>query len=371
MTTVTPIRMPKWGLSMQEGVIVDWWKHEGDLVAEGDDLVDIETSKINNVYESPTAGPLRRIVAQPGETLPVGALIAVLAPAEVGDDEVDAFIADFQARFVPEAADDADAGGFVVSIVQAGGRNLRIGRAGPAEGDPVVLIHGYSGDLNSWLFNIEALAARRPVIAVDLPGHGGSSKDVGDGSLRELSGAVAAALAAIGVSSAHLVGHSLGAAVAARLALDQPEMAKSLTLITPAYMPGGALSEAFLTGVAETQRAKDLRPWLEKLFADPGSVTTDMIENMLKFKRTDGAEESLCLLRDRMVSGEDARSLQADFGKLPPTLIIVSRNDQIVGAPTESELPTTFRVAWIDGAGHMPHLEQAAEVNALLLQAVR
>ena len=49
MTDVTPIKMPKWGLSMQEGAIVDWWKREGDSVADGEDLVDIETSKISNL----------------------------------------------------------------------------------------------------------------------------------------------------------------------------------------------------------------------------------------------------------------------------------------------------------------------------------
>ncbi|MBS0409501.1 MAG: acetoin dehydrogenase dihydrolipoyllysine-residue acetyltransferase subunit, partial [Proteobacteria bacterium] len=48
MADVTPIRMPKWGLSMQEGAIIDWWKAEGDRLTEGEDLVDIETSKINN-----------------------------------------------------------------------------------------------------------------------------------------------------------------------------------------------------------------------------------------------------------------------------------------------------------------------------------
>src|SRR5260221_7218173 len=98
MSAVTAVRMPKWGLSMQEGAIVDWWKAEGDAIAEGDDLVDIETSKITNVCESPAAGVLRRIVAQPGETLPVGALIGVLAEPATADAEIDAFIADFHAH---------------------------------------------------------------------------------------------------------------------------------------------------------------------------------------------------------------------------------------------------------------------------------
>jgi len=369
MAAVTPIRMPKWGLSMQEGVIVDWWKREGDRVSEGEDLVDIETSKINNVYESPVSGVLRRVVAQPGETLPVGALIAVFADAEAPDAEVDSFIAEFQANFVPEAA-DAEGGMLSLSTVESGGRALRIGRAGPEEGVPVVLIHGYSGDLNSWQFNIEALAARAPVIAVDLPGHGGSSKDVGDASLKTLADAVAGALESLGLGEAHLVGHSLGGAVAARLAADHPGLARSLVLICPTYLPGGALSEAFLTGVIEAQRAKDLKPWLERLLADPGAVTRDMVEDLLKYKRTDGVEEALSALRDRMTAGEDAAALRADLDRLPPTMLIVTKDDQIVGAPDVDALPRNVRVAWIEGAGHMPHLEEPDAVNALLLEAI-
>jgi pyruvate dehydrogenase E2 component (dihydrolipoamide acetyltransferase) len=369
MTVVTPIRMPKWGLSMQEGAIVDWWKSEGAVVTEGEDLVDIETSKITNVCESPAAGVLRRIVAQPGETLPVGALLGVLAEADVSEDDVSAFITEFQASFTPAEVDGDGPQAFSLSTVDAAGQSIRIGRAGPEAGVPVVLIHGYSGDLNNWLFNIEAIAAQSPVIALDLPGHGGSSKDVGDGSLKALSAAVAAALATLDVSSAHLVGHSLGAAVAARLAIDHPGLARSLTLIAPAGLSSSGVSNEFLTGVIEAQRAKDLKPLMEMLLADPAMVTKDMIEDVLKFKRLDGVEEALSAIRDHLVAGGDAAGLRADLASIPAALVIASKADRIVGAPDATSLPPGFKVVWIEGAGHMPHLEKAAEVNALLTEA--
>src|SRR4051794_26591826 len=205
---VTPLRMPKWGLSMEEGAIVGWSKAVGDNVTEGDDLVDIETAKINNVFESPGAGVLRRIVAQPGETLPVGALIGVLAEASATEAEIEAFVAEFQATFVP-TAEDADSPALLnLSTVEAGGFSIRVGRGGPAEGTPVVLIHGYAGDLNGWLFNIEALTARGPVIALDLPGHGGSSKDVGGGSLKALAEAGVGPPPALGGGGGPPVGES-------------------------------------------------------------------------------------------------------------------------------------------------------------------
>ena len=370
MPAVTPIRMPKWGLSMQEGTIVEWWRPEGAAVAEGDELVDIETAKITNACESPATGTLRRIVAQPGQVLPVGALIGVMAEAEVADAEVDAFIAEFQSNFTPEAEDGEEAQVLSLSTVEVDGRSLRVGRAGPATGVPVVLIHGFAGDINNWLFNIDAVSAIAPLIAVDLPGHGGSSKDVGDGSLETLADSIGGALAALGVTRAHFVGHSLGAAVAARLAVDHPPLVASLTLIAPAGLSASPVSEEFLTGVIDAQRTRDLKPVLEMLVADPDLVTKAMVEDLIKFKRLDGVEDALAVLRDRLVSGEDGAELRADLARIPSALVIASRADRIVGPPDEAALPSGFRVVWIDNAGHMPHLEQAGLVNSLLTEAI-
>jgi pyruvate/2-oxoglutarate dehydrogenase complex dihydrolipoamide acyltransferase (E2) component len=77
------VTMPKWGLSMKTGKIVEWFVAEGDTIAKGDDVVDIETDKIAGTLESPVGGLIRRIIAEPGADLPVGAVLAVVAPSEV------------------------------------------------------------------------------------------------------------------------------------------------------------------------------------------------------------------------------------------------------------------------------------------------
>lgn len=93
MATITAITMPKWGMEMSEGTINEWRHAVGDTVTAGTELVDVETSKIVNTVTAPAAGVLRRTLAQPGEILPVGALLGVLADADTSEAEIDQFIA--------------------------------------------------------------------------------------------------------------------------------------------------------------------------------------------------------------------------------------------------------------------------------------
>src|SRR4051812_14624496 len=77
MSSIKPITMPKWGLAMEEGVLARWAVDEGAPIAAGQEIMDIETTKIANVFESPVAGVLRRKVVTEGETVPVGGLLGV------------------------------------------------------------------------------------------------------------------------------------------------------------------------------------------------------------------------------------------------------------------------------------------------------
>src|SRR5690349_21345057 len=73
---MSEVVMPRLSDSMEEGTILTWLKKVGDEVAVGDELVEIETDKANMAYESDVAGTLMEILAQEGETLPIGSPIA-------------------------------------------------------------------------------------------------------------------------------------------------------------------------------------------------------------------------------------------------------------------------------------------------------
>jgi len=90
------LTMPKLGMTMKEGTVAVWHVEEGAAVREGDPVVDVETEKITTECQAPISSALRRRVAPQGATLPVGALVAVFADAEVPDERVDAFIAAFK-----------------------------------------------------------------------------------------------------------------------------------------------------------------------------------------------------------------------------------------------------------------------------------
>jgi pyruvate dehydrogenase E2 component (dihydrolipoamide acetyltransferase) len=78
------IVMPRLSDSMEEGTILTWMKKVGDEVAVGEELVEIETDKANMAYESDVAGTLTEILAPEGETLPIGAPIAVVGDPDKG-----------------------------------------------------------------------------------------------------------------------------------------------------------------------------------------------------------------------------------------------------------------------------------------------
>jgi pyruvate dehydrogenase E2 component (dihydrolipoamide acetyltransferase) len=364
---IAKLTMPKWGLSMTEGTIVEWLVDEGDEVRVGQEVVEVATDKIDSAVENRVAGVLRRRTADVGDTIPVGGLLGVVADPSVPEAEIDAFVEEFAAAFVPEEEGEQ---GPQPEAVDLDGRRIRFLHLG--EGPPIVLVHGFGGDLDNWMFNRDALAEVGSVWALDLPGHGGSAKEVGTGDLAELAGVLDSFLAGQGLERVHLVGHSLGGAVVTAFAAAHPDRVASLTVIDGAGL-GPDINASYIEGFIAARSRKQLKPVLEMLFADPGLVTRQLIDDVLKYKRLDGVPEALTTLAGRLFpDGRQVEDLSSRLAQVrAPTLVIWGSEDRILPPEHAGGVGDGVRVEVLQGAGHSPQMEAAGDVNRLITEFVK
>nr|WP_315595784.1 acetoin dehydrogenase dihydrolipoyllysine-residue acetyltransferase subunit [uncultured Cupriavidus sp.] len=360
---ITPIVMPKWGLSMKEGTINAWLVDEGAAIAVGMPILDVETDKIANAVEAPDAGTLRRKVAAVGDLLPVKALLGVLAPAEVSDAEIDAYVAGYE---TPADDDDEEEAGPAYQFADVDGLRVRYARKGHGA-EAVLFLHGFGGDLDNWLFNLDPLADTYTVVALDLPGHGQTTPRLAGTTLAEMAGFVTRFMDAVDLGHAHLVGHSMGGGIAAQLAVDAPQRVLSVALISPAGF-GDEVNNGYTEGFVNAQSRRDLKPVVELLFANPELVSRQMLDDLLRYKRLDGVPEALAALGTSLFAEgrqreQPGRQL-ADSGKR--TLVIWGARDQIIPAAHADNVPPGATVTVFDDAGHMSQMEKAGEVNGLL-----
>ncbi|MDI4657032.1 acetoin dehydrogenase dihydrolipoyllysine-residue acetyltransferase subunit [Xanthobacter autotrophicus] len=239
------------------------------------------------------------------------------------------------------------------------------------EGRPLVLVHGFGSELNGWRPFLAGAALSRPVLGIDLPGHGGSA---GHGAARfeALVAAVGETLERLGLFDLDLVAHSLGAAVAVALAAEGYPDVRSLFLLAPAGL-GPDINGAFVSGLARARTAESLAPWMGELVADPAVLTPAFVRAAAAAR----ADEALVAAQLRLAAalfpdGTQAFSVRAELEQLRiPVTVVAGTEDRIIPPGHMRRLPGMVGLHLFSGVGHMPQLEIRDAVWRLLERHLR
>ena len=271
-----------------------------------------------------------------------------------------------------EAALSAGGGRAMPRMPVAGNAGSQIAIRGlkPGIGDPVMFIHGFGSDLSIWRPFIARVAIANPMLGLDLPAHGGSLGQATTG-FEAIVEDVAAALASNGHMRLHLVGHSLGAAVAASLA-DRGFEVRSLTLIAPAGL-GPKINGDFFAGFLDAGTEPALRVWLHSLVHDPKSLPDAMVRATIAARDGTGLAEGQKRLATSLFSGiTQLFSIRDALARYEgPCRVIVGREDGVIPSAQADNLPAHVALHRLPGVGHLPYLEAAGLVGRLVAETVR
>lgn len=284
----------------------------------------------------------------------------------------------------PAAAPPGDAGtGWTDRIVHAAGISWRLSEAG--RGPVILLLHGTGGSNHSWDGLLPFLVPYGRVVAVDLPGHGGTAYPGFDRvTLPEMTRMVRAMLEGEHLVPALVVGHSSGAAVMLQLAADGA-LAPTATLVginaaLQALHPSvrgvmqGPVGDLFRSRAARAvvRRAGTFAPVIELLLASTGSRLTKEQEAAYVRTFTDPEHAEAAYA---MMANWDLAPLVAALPRITHrTLFIVGDRDAWVpprvAHDAADRLPHA-QVITIGGAGHLVHEERPGDVASQILTAFR
>jgi pimeloyl-ACP methyl ester carboxylesterase len=227
-----------------------------------------------------------------------------------------------------------------------------------------VLLHGFGHSHAAWTEIADRLDAKCHLMAYDLPGHA-RSLGVPYGSATVAAKAVLADLKTRGIAQAHLVGHSMGGAVAALVALREPPISASLSLLAPGGF-GPEIDLVALQRYAAAQTKAEIAAALAPFFAGP--VPPGLTASLARERKTPGASEALATILDTFCEDGAQKCLPlSDLARLSvPIAILWGAEDRILPAAQAQRLRAGFDVRILEGAGHMLPFEALAEIIALI-----
>jgi pimeloyl-ACP methyl ester carboxylesterase len=260
------------------------------------------------------------------------------------------------------------------------GIRVRVLACGPADGPPLLFVHGWSCSVYVFRKNFAAAArAGFRVYAPDLKGHGLSDKPLarGEYTAEAMSAHVREIMDALGLSSAVLVGHSMGGAIAARLAFEAPARVTRLILLSPV-----GFGEVSLVAVTRAVTPRVIAPvlpyavprWVVSLglrlaYGDLGRHSSRDVDEYwapAQFRAFPLA------MRELLHAFDWGAVSEADLARLgAPTLVMFGTRDRFVSPLQAERLASAIpngQCELIEGAGHVIPEEAPERVNAAVLR---
>jgi len=234
-------------------------------------------------------------------------------------------------------------------------------------GEPIVFIHGFGADSQTFAGNIANLESNFALYGIDLPGHGQAWASAPATSVEAMADDVRSVLEQESIGAAHLVGHSLGAALA--LLLTQSVSVKSLTLIAPMGL-GEGVSEQFTAGFIQLSDKQSVLQHLQLLVNDPRMISPQIAPMVLAQLSRRGVKASLSQIgkfithetNASLYNAINAASAQPDLKKL----VFWGKQDRInPHKPADRE---RFNADWheLSSCGHLPHIEHRIRFDRTL-----
>lgn len=246
-------------------------------------------------------------------------------------------------------------------------------------GDPVILLHGFFFDSYMWAANIDELAKKFKVYAVDLWGFGYSSREPLNYGYPLFARQLRLFMDALAIPRASLVGQSMGGGTIIEFTLSNRSRVDHVVLADASGLPNplpimGKISN--LPGVGEAMYGLPSnfirRLTLGNTFIhDKGTITDDFYENATRFHKIEGSTQVMLAItrKDFFDKLEDRIEQFAELNV--PTLIIWGREEKAIPLPIGRKLHRMLhgsRLEIIDEAGHCPMIDQPDKFNRLVLE---
>ncbi|WP_033920137.1 alpha/beta fold hydrolase BchO [Sphingomonas sp. 37zxx] len=253
------------------------------------------------------------------------------------------------------------------------------------QGPALLLLHGTGAATHSWRDLAPILAQDFTVIAPDLPGHGFTSgRPVGGLAMPAMAGAVGDLLDAMGEQPQLVVGHSAGAAIAVRMALDAQVAPEALVGLNPALLPFPGLAAKLFPTLAKLLFVNPFAPHIfAQIARGSGEVGRFLARSTGSTIAPEGVECYARLFRDpghiggalAMMAEWDLDSFAARLPELRVPLLLL-HGDRDAAVPVKAATDAAARVPGavveiISGAGHLAHEEQPAQIAARILGFAR